>query len=112
MQAVAAVAVVEAGPRGTDGAYCRGIRKEILAGVDGRLERIEAELAAGKSPEDIAAAWVTAAPDPLLGGFVGRPVAEPPRPPLAEFRGFDHHDTAPTDVARSAIAAARGRAAP
>lgn len=112
LQAVAAVAKEEAGPRRDDGAYCRGIRKEILAGVDGRLERIEAELAAGKSPEDIAAAWVTAAPDPLLGGFVGRPVTEPPRPPLTEFRGFDHDDAAPTDVARSAIAAARGRTEP
>ena len=112
LQAVAAVAVVEAGTRGTDGAYCRGIRKEILDGVDGRLQRIETELAAGKSPEDIAASWTTAAPDPLLGWSPGRPIAEPPRPPLTEFHGFDHDDAAPTDVARSAIAAARGRTEP
>lgn len=112
LQAVAAVAVVEAGPRRTDGAYCRGIRREILEGVDGRLERIDAELAAGKSAEDIAASWTTPFGDPLLGASVARPVTEPPRPPLTEFRGFDHDDTAPADVARSVIAAARGRTEP
>ena len=107
LQAVAAVAEEEAGPRRTDGAYCRGIRREILAGLDGRLERIDAELAAGKSPEDIAASWTTTAPDTLLDSFrrtAGVPVGGPR---LEEFHGFPDEPIASAETAKSIIRGAK-----
>jgi len=112
---VALVAKLEAGDRADDGAWVGGIRREILTGPDTtRIDLIRSMLDQHGTPEAVAAAWMLQAPkvDPLLGGFVGRTAIEPPRPPLAEFHGFDHGDAAPADVARSVIAAARGRTEP
>jgi hypothetical protein len=104
LRAVALVAKVEAGDRASDGAWCGGIRREILTGPDpDRLRRIDAELAAGRSPEDIAAAW--SSPDPLTG-LLGVPrhtdaTARPVPPeyvPLGPPPATDH---------RAGIAAAR-----
>ena len=113
MRTIRLVADVQSRGGRDPGALAATIRVRLGADrEDPERLRIEDELAAGKSPEDIAASWTTAAPDPLLGWSPGRPIAEPPRPPLTEFHGFDHDDAAPTDVARSAIAAARGRTEP
>lgn len=111
-RAVALVAKVEAGDRADDGAWVGGIRREILTGPDtARLVLIRSMLNQHGTPEAVAAAWMLQAPkvDPLIGGFAGRPIAEPPRPPLAEFHGFDH-EPAPAEVAMGAIAAIRGDA--
>lgn len=109
-RAVALVAKVEAKDRADDGAWVGGIRREILTGPDdSRLRRIEAELAAGRSPDDIAASWTTPFGDPLVR-FTGRSaVVERTGPKLDEFHGFDH-EPAPADVAMGAIAAIRGDA--
>ena len=104
LRAVALVAKVEAGDRASDGAWCGGIRREILTGPDpDRLRRIDTELAAGRSPEDIAAAWSTA--DPLTGLLAGpRPADVTARPVPPEYVPLG--PPPPTDH-RAGIAAAR-----
>ena len=108
MRTIRLVADVQARGGNDPSALAAHVRARLNDAADPERVRIDAQLAAGKSPEDIAASWTTAAPDPLTG-FAGRAVVERTGPRIAEFHGFDH-EAAPADIARGAIAAIRGDA--